>query len=292
MKAHLDCVPCFQRQALRAVRMVTDDSGKQESILREVMAALLDMDWRSSPPDLAHAVYRIIRQSSGEADPYSELKKQYNDLAMEIYSGMKEKVNASPDPLMTAVKLAVAGNVVDFGVHSKFDLKGTIVDIMNKDFRINGFESFKSQLEISEYIVYLGDNTGEIVFDKMLLEYILENFNINRVTFAVKGAPIINDATHEDAVYVGLDKLPGIDFINIDIGEPGTGYDRSSPEFRAVLEGADMVIAKGQGNFESLSEYEWIYFLLMVKCPIVAEHLNVDVGDYVLKGGLEGGKTG
>lgn len=285
MEIHLDCIPCFQRQALEAVRFVTSDPGLQEAVLREVMSELQKTDWRRSAPELAHMVHRVVREKTGEKDPYNTVKKEYNDLALGMYSELKRTVSQSPEQLLTAVRLAIAGNIIDFGVNSNFDLKTTIKECLEKEFGILDFPELAKGLEATDTLVYLVDNTGEIVFDRVLLETILDNYKIKKILLGVKGAPIINDATLEDAIYIGMDALPGIKFFDVGIGDPGTGMERNSKEFLETLKKGDMVISKGQGNYEALSETEGIFFLLMAKCPIIADDLAVEVGDIVLKKG-------
>jgi uncharacterized protein with ATP-grasp and redox domains len=132
----------------------------------------------------------------------------------------------------------------------------------------------------------LADNAGEIVFDKIILETIFRDYDIEETLLAVKGAPIINDATYEDAQYVGITELPGVEFIKVGIGKPKTGMERTSKEFLGILANSDMIISKGQGNYEALSNVKNIFFVLMAKCPVVADDLKVKVGDIILKGGL------
>lgn len=283
MRVHLDCIPCFQRQALQAARFVTADTDIQEVCLRRVLGELGDMDWSSRPPEMAHVVHRIVREECRAADPYRDVKKKYNDIALDLYPKMRQLVEASDDPLLTAVRLAIAGNIIDFGASSEFDLSRTLHDVLWKVLSIDDYEPMVRELERAKTIAYLADNTGEIVLDKLLLEIILERYDVSKVLFMVKGGPIINDATLEDAEYVGIGTLAGVEFVEVGIGVPGTGPERNSGEFLEMLEGVDMVISKGQGNYEALSEREGTFFLLMAKCPVIAADLNVDVGDIVLK---------
>lgn len=283
MKIHLDCIPCFQRQALQAVRFVTNDEIKQEEILRKVISELLKSDWKKTPPEIARIVHKIVKEMTGDTDPYKSVKKKYNDLALKMYTNLKEMVNDSDDPVLKAVKLSIAGNVIDFGAKSDFDLNETILEVINKELKINDFSNLINSLEESKSITYILDNTGEIVFDKLLLETILGRYNIEKISFAVKGAPIINDATQEDAEYVGLNKLPNIEFIHVNIGLPGTGYERWGEEFINKIRKNDLIISKGQGNYEALSNQKNIFFLLMAKCPVIAKDLEVDIGDIILK---------
>ncbi len=284
MRAHLDCIPCFLRQALQAVRFTTMNEEIHEKVLRKVITVLQEIDWKQTPPQIARIVHKIVRDETGELDPYSKVKQEYNDIALELYPSLKEKVKTAKNPLFTAVQLAIAGNIIDFGPKSKFNLTQTISKVLNTPFKINHFSKFVEVLSTTQSLVYLGDNTGEIVFDKLLLETILERYKIERIRFAVKGAPIINDATIEDAKYVGLDKIPGLEFIKIGIGIPGSGLERWDTRFLKILRDSNMVISKGQGNYEALSDQKGIFFLLLAKCPVIARDLGVEVGDIVLKG--------
>lgn len=283
MKLHLDCIPCFQRQALQALRFVTNDVEEQERILRLIIAKLESMDWTTTPPEMAHVVHRFVREECGVEDPYKDIKKSYNDIVLSLYPEIKRSMEDSEEPLLTAVRLAIAGNIIDFGANPEFDLNKTISEVLEKEFAIFDYEELTTILENANTMAYLADNTGEIVFDKILLETILDRYKIEKILFAVKGAPIINDATIDDAEYVGIDKLPGVEFVKVGIGLPGSGIERSSKEFHNILGSADLVISKGQGNYEALSEYCDIFFLLMAKCPVIASDLNVKIGDIILK---------
>ena len=284
MKANLDCIPCFQRQALQAVRFITNDIQVQEQVLRKVITALYDQDWSQTPPQIARIVHKIVKEETKNFDPYSKVKKEYNDRALKLYSSMRNLVEKSENPLLTAIRIAIAGNIIDFGASSSFDLTKTIDSILTKPLKINGFSKLTEVLSKSHNLTYLGDNTGEIVFDKLLIETILNHFEINEIQFAVKGAPIINDATMEDAEYVNLTSIPNIKFIKIGIGIPGTGLGREDKEFLDIIKKSDMIISKGQGNYEALSDQHKIFFLLIAKCPVIARDLGIEIGDIVLKG--------
>jgi len=283
VKLNLDCIPCFQRQALQAVRFISDDEKLQERVLRAVAKKLLESNWDSTPPELAHQVHSIVRRITKEKDPYKRVKRESNDLVLKMYPELKEKVNQSRDPLRTAVRLAIAGNIIDFGVPQKFNLEETIREVLKKGFAIDDYEMLKEKLKDAETLLFFVDNAGEIVLDKLLVETILEQKKFEKIVFVVKGGPIINDATLEDAVYVGLDKLPSSEFLALGNGEAGTGPDRSSQTVKRWIEEHDLVVSKGQGNYEGLSEHNGLFFMLMAKCPIIASDIGVDVGDIILE---------
>jgi len=283
VKLNLDCIPCFQRQALQAVRFISDDEELQERVLREVAKKLLESDWDSTPPELAHKVHSIVRKITKENDPYKGVKRESNDLVLNLYPELKDTVKKSRDPLRTAVRLAIAGNIIDFGVPQQFNLEETIREVLKKKFAIDDYKKLKEKLKGAKTLLFFVDNAGEIGLDKLLVETILEQKKLEKLVFVVKGGPIINDATLEDAVYVGLDKLPNSEFLTIGNGEAGTGPARSSQTVKKWIREYDFVISKGQGNYEGLSEHNGLFFMLMAKCPIIASDIGVNVGDIILE---------
>ena len=283
MKLNLDCIPCFQRQALQAVRFISDDEKLHERVLREVAKKLLESNWDATPPELAHQVHSIVRRITNEKDPYKKVKRESNDSVLKLYPELEEKVNQSRDPLRTAVRLAIAGNIIDFAVLQEFNLEETIREVMKKQFVIDDYEKLKEKLKAAETLLFFVDNAGEIGLDKLLVETFLEQKKFEKIDFVVKGGPIINDATLEDAVYMGLDRLPNSEFLTISNGEVGTGPARSSQTVKKWITEHDLVISKGQGNYEGLSEHNGLFFMLMVKCPIIASDLGVEVGDIILE---------
>jgi len=286
MKVHLDCIPCSQRQALQAARFITDDILLHEGILRKTIDRLWWMKWTATPTEMAYTVHRIIWEVTGAQDPYRYIKKMYNDIALGLYPEMKKMVEKSNDPLLKAVRLAIADNIIAFKVISEFDIEETIIQVFERDFAINDFQKLLKSLERANTLTYLADNAGEIVFDRLLPETILGMYKIDEILFAVKGTPIINDATIEDAEDVGLNKLSGMGFVKIGVEVQGTGMKRNSKEFLNILDSMDVVIAKGHDNYGALSEHCGIFFLLMATCSVIAEELGVDIGDLVLKEGI------
>jgi uncharacterized protein with ATP-grasp and redox domains len=283
MKLNLDCIPCFQRQALQAVRFISDDEKLQERVLREVTKKLLESNWDLTPPELAHEVHSIVRRIANKKDPYKNVKRESNDSVLKLYPELKEKVKESRDPLRTAVRLAIAGNIIDFAVPQKFNLEETIREVLKKRFVIDDYRKLQKKLKDAETLLFFVDNAGEIGLDKLLVETFLETKKLKQIDFVVKGGPIINDATLEDAVYMGLDDLPNSEFLTISNGEAGTGPARSSQTVKKWIEEHDLVVSKGQGNYEGLSEHNGLFFMLMVKCPIIASDLGVEVGDIILE---------
>ncbi len=283
MKTRLDCIFCIQRQALDTVRLVTNDVKEQERILRSVMVNILEMNWNTCPPDIADVMYNIIRKESKENDPYKTVKKECNDIALGIYPELKKIVDRSANPLLTAVRLAIAGNVIDYGVGPNFDINKTISLVLEKKFRIDHFTEFVNNLKESEDLVYLTDNAGEIVFDKILLETIMNEYNFQKIYCGVKVTPFINDTTMQDAVYVGIDKMEGVEIMNIEVDE--NKVDHPSKTFQEIITKSNMIISKGQRNFETLPDNKKIFFMLIAKCPMIANELGAEQGDIILKRG-------
>lgn len=279
MKTSLDCIPCYVRQALDATRMVSSDPLIHERMVREVLRWVSEMDMNQSPPLLAKHIHRRVREISGVTDPFRAAKVRLNRMAMEIAADLRSKVKSAKDPLGMAVRLAIAGNVIDLGAKSNVtaaDVLQSIGQAMAEP--LSGeLEQFRQAVAQARSILYLADNAGEIVFDRLLIEAL----SPERVILAVRGAPVLNDATEADARAVGLHEVCKV----IDNGSdaPGTLLEDCSKAFRQRFADADLILAKGQGNFETLSEApDNIFFLFKVKCPVIAAHIGLPVGANVL----------
>jgi len=280
MRTYIDCIPCFLRQALDSLRIATEDEKLREDVLRRVLRLCAEIDMHSSPPAMAQTIHGLIRRMTGVEDPYLDTKNRWNCLALQMYPELKERVNSSAKPLETAVRLAIAGNIIDFGVNSHLSqqqVERAIAESLEAPLDLKALEDFEAAVAEAGEILYLGDNAGEIVFDRLLLEELTKE----KITFVVKARPIINDATIEDARITGLTDIVSI----IDNGSaaPGTILEDCSPQFRRRFDEANLIIAKGQGNYETLSDVEKdIFFVLKAKCGVAARHLGCDVGDLVL----------
>ena len=277
MKTYLDCYPCFLRQALSAARRAGASENQQHNILLNTMKELSAFTSDSTPPQLAYRIHQQVQQLTNNIDPYRDDKEQATQQALVLYPGLKKKVSEASDPLEMAVRIAIAGNIIDLGVAENYDLDATLQRVLTQAFAINDLVSLRSALARSNTILYLADNAGETVFDRVLIETLELP-----VTYVVKAGPIINDATHEDAVAAGIDQVAKV----IDNGSnaPGTLFDQCSDLFRKRFAQADLIIAKGQANYESLSDSSApIFFLLQAKCSVIARDLGVAEGGTVLK---------
>lgn len=268
MKTSLDCIPCFYKQALYTARLCSKDRDFHSSVLAQISCLLNNLDLSISPPENSVAVYQEIARLTKVSDPFRPLKRMSNDTALELRPHIIGRIDQAEDPLLAAIKFAIAGNIIDYGSHQEFDIDKTLQNCLLERLAINDYEQFCHDLAKANNILYLADNCGEIVFDGILIEKLNKT-----ITLAVKERPIINDALFEDAIYCGLDNLSTV--ISNGTGCPGTPIDNCSKDFKEIFHAADLIISKGQGNFETLSEIEKpIYFLLQVKCPIVGKHIE------------------
>jgi damage-control phosphatase, subfamily I len=279
MKTAHDCIPCLIRQTLNAVRLATSDENIHISVLRKALKAVSIMDLDLCPPLMGQHIHRLIREQTGSPDPYKSVKDMCNRYALALFPELEAMIRVSERPFESAVRLAIAGNIIDFGANIAVDqtvIRDTIAASVSEPL-IGDVNALEEAVRSAEKILYLGDNTGEIVFDRLLVA----RLPAGRVTFVVRGGPIINDAPMEDAAASGMTELVPV----IDNGSdaPGTILEQCSTTFKDVFEAADLIIAKGQGNYETLSgSRKRIFFLLKAKCPVIAEHIGCRVGDSVI----------
>ncbi|AQT68513.1 hypothetical protein STSP2_01678 [Anaerohalosphaera lusitana] len=281
MKTYLDCVPCFVRQAIDGCRLFTDDQEIHEKAVREVLRMASEMDLDQNPPAMGKEIHRLLRELTGIRDPYEDIKKHFNELAMSWYPKLKKRVENADDPLEMAVRLAIAGNIIDFGVQASIEndmVESTVEECVTGEFDHHLVEELAAAYADADSVLYLGDNAGEIVFDRILIEQL----GPEKITFAVRGGPIINDITMVDAEYAGLTGI--VEVIDNGDNAPGTILQSCSESFRDHFNRADMVIAKGQGNYETLSEVDKdVFFVLKAKCPMIAHHLGCEVGRMIFQ---------
>jgi len=279
MKTYLDCIPCILRQSIEAARMVSNNPIVHEKIMRNTLQRAGEMDLNQSPPAMAQRLHRYLREMTGVDDPYRQAKDELNQLALELVRPFCARVKADSDPLQMAVRLAIAGNIMDMGVIGNLteaEVRQTMDQALHAPF-FGELDKFRQAVADSKSILYLADNAGEIAFDRLLIEQLLPK----PITLVVRGAPIINDVTLIDAQTVGLDQM--VEVIDNGSDAPGTILSDCSPEFRRRFAEADLIISKGQGNLETLSsEAGNIFFLFKVKCPMVANLVGQPVGMQML----------
>jgi len=289
MKTYLDCIPCFFRQALETARIAGAGEKKQKRILIEIARLLSEFDLHLSPPEMGRVVYGLVQKITKNSDPYIKIKEKSNRLALNMYRKLKRKVSRSQDRLLLAVELAIAGNIIDYGVKNSLNVDVELARILNEEKKVLKKEKktifdyikFKKALQKSKTILYLADNAGEVVFDRILIEEIKKLDPNKQVFYAVKDKPIINDALAADAVFCGIDRIASV--ISSGSDAPGTVLSLCSQDFLKVYRKADMIISKGQGNFEALSRTKRpVFFLFMAKCPVIARDVGCRVGDVIL----------
>ena len=276
MRTNLDCAPCFVRQALDAARMTTNDESVHEEVVRRVTREVSEMDMSLSPPAMGQKIYRLLRELTGESDPYRAAKERTNRLALALYPEVRDQVRSASDPLEMAVRMAIAGNIIDFGIDARLrDAKIRHTMDRAATAPLHGdLGEFVHEAAAADSILYLADNAGEIVFDRILIE----TLGVHRVTLVVRGRPVLNDALRADADAVGLTGL--VEVIDNGSDAPGTMLDDCTESFRE----ADMVIAKGQGSYETLSEAPRpVWFVLMAKCEVIARHIGCEPESFVLQ---------
>jgi uncharacterized protein with ATP-grasp and redox domains len=277
VKTQLECFPCFLSQALNTAKRVTTKKEKIHNIMKQVCLFLPTMPLDVTPSEFGREVYRIVSAVTGIEDPFQEIKKLHTQQALKLYPRLKELIQSSEDPLLTAIRISIAGNVIDFGTTAKFDMEKDLAVILKMDFAVDHYLAFCKTLKKAEKILFIGDNAGETVFDCLLIEELGKP-----VTYAVRERPIINDAIFEDAVEAGIDKVAEI--LSSGCDAPGCILSLCSAEFLDLYHSSDLIISKGQGNYEGLSdEIRPIFFLLKAKCPVVASDINVPLGSILLK---------
>lgn len=283
MKISYECGPCFLRQAKEAMDLSTDDEKLKMELMEDIFKFLSNnfkMDTNSN--GTGSAMHKMIIEKTGCRDPYHKEKIEGNEIALKYLPEVK-RILEEDDSLENHVKIAIIGNILDFGAFTlDDDIESVIKDSLKKDLTVKDIEEFEDSLKNNDKVLYLVDNTGEIVFDKLLLSKIKE-YGLD-ITIAVKSVPILNDACMKEALDAGLDEFGEI----VEIGCGTVGYVDSeiSDEFRQIFDSHKFIISKGMGNYEGLSEIDLsdkeIYFLLCAKCNTIAKHIGVNLHDMLL----------
>lgn len=283
MKISRECIHCLARQAVEIAEEAASDAAMKEEIIRRSLKELAEMDFNETAPEIAFRMHRHAKNITGIEDPYVRLKQQYNNIAQDIYDRIIEEkwLEKAGDSFDMACRLAIAGNIIDFSVGLKLehsDIVKSVEDSIRQDIFGTGTAALREAVGKAKHIMYIADNSGEIIFDKFLLD----NLPKDRVTYVVKGGPIVNDATMEDAISTGVADMVKV----IDNGHSaqGTIVRDCSDAFRSELAKADLIISKGQANFETLSDIrdKNIFYLLRAKCSSVASTIGCRQMDYVL----------
>ena len=280
MKTFLDCIPCLMKQALQTVRQVTENEKVWEEVLRSALFLASKMDYTKPPAMIGREIHSEIRKLTSDRDPYAKIKEKANQVALKLKPRLREEIKKSEDPFDLAIRYAIAGNILDFALYSGWDderFLNSLNTAHKKQLDRQQLEMLRKKVNQSDKILYIADNAGETVFDSLLIEQL----HPKEIIYAVKGYPIINDALMEDALIAGIDKYATI--IDNGTDAAGTILSLCSRYFMQVFDNADIVIAKGQANFETLNDsYREVYFLTQIKCSIIARDLKGNVGDWVI----------
>jgi len=279
MRTYLDCYPCFLGQALEASRMAGADEEQQRVVVHSVLDMLQRVEPSSKPPEMGRAVHRLVRAETGNVDPYRAMKERSTAEALDLLPWMRNVAEGSSDRLETAVRLSIAGNIIDAIPGRQVNLREEVERVLKRPLAVNDVDALRAALDDADWVLFLADNAGETVCDRPLLDLIEAP-----VTYAVKGSPILNDATMEDALAAGVDEEAEV--VSNGSDAPGTLLQTCSKSFRETFQEAPLIIAKGQANYECLSGAEpRVFFLFQAKCPVVAKDVGVPQGRSILQQG-------
>lgn len=284
MKTFHECLPCFVKQALSSLKRSGASEDQTREAMRAVFRELAALDYRQAPPVTAAAVYRAIREAMVDPDPYARVKARYNDFALALLPRIRKRLETAADPFLAKVKISIAANIIDFGKNAHIteqEVQASFDGALDMPVDDAAVARLRGAIERAGSILYLCDNAGEIVFDRLLIEEMPRE----KITAVVRGAPVINDATMEDAEEVGLTGL--VTVIPNGDDAPGTVLGDCSAELRRAFAGSDLIVAKGQGNFETLCGLTdpRLFFLLQVKCPVIARDTGLPLGAFVVADG-------
>lgn len=283
MKVYYECAPCFLRQAKEALDIATDNQSLKMEIMEELVGVVCSDFHKGAVSNVVGTkIHRIIKDRTGNEDPYLSEKKKGNEIALKFLPKIREILNEK-NGLETYIKAAITGNIIDFGALGvDFDIENGIIESMEKELALNQISELEDALQSAKNVLYLADNSGEIVFDKLLIEK-LKDYDVD-VTVALKEKPILNDAGIEDALQIGLDEVAKL--VSTGTDSIGILYADISEEFKEIFKEADLVISKGLGNYEGLTEMELgdkpVFCLFKAKCSPIAKSAGVKLGDNVV----------
>lgn len=255
--------------------------AQQSDIVLGIMARLAQITPGTTPPEMGIEIHRLIREITGNPDPYQQVKREATNKALRMLPKLQAVLDESQNKLETAMLLSIAGNIIDFGLNQTYDLWEEVERVLIQDLAINDIDLLIDRIERVDSVLLLGDNAGETVFDRLLIETLAKP-----VTYVVRGGPVINDATIEDAHAAGIDQVA--DVMDSGLQAPGTILAFSSQAFQKKFSQAELILSKGMGNYETLSAVTAsIFFLLQVKCPVIGRNINAPVGSTVVKRGQD-----
>lgn len=277
------CITCIINQSAKVAGAIDADEKLTQKLTSTVESLSKDFSFKQNPPEIASYVYEKMAKIANKKDLYDEVKALSTQKALSFVAILKEKLFSSNNKLLTATKIAVAGNVIDLAAAVEFSLEEELEKIFYTDFAHNDINLFKVELEGAKKVVVLGDNVGEHIFDYMFIETLQELYPSIEFTYMVRGNPIINDVTMKEAQECGFDTLCNL--VDSGVNTPGFAYSRANRKAQELFDKADLIISKGMGNYECLTPQKRgnICFLLKVKCGVVGASLKKEVGDIICK---------
>ena len=284
MLLEADCVPCILRMSVAALRQLPLDENTIRELTTEILEipALRGLDWNTTSAGVIEDIWRKIVKETGSSDPFRLANSNQNKKMLDLYPVLKQMVNEAVDPLYLAVKLAILGNSLDLMVTDPaVTFEDSIKNRVDALLALENYSAFEQQLKVSKRLVYFGDNAGEIVFDKLLIETIKELHSVE-IVFVVRSVPTLNDATLTEARSIGIDNIARLIENGIDGPLPGTLLSRCSSQVKQSVKRSDLIISKGGGNFDTLDEERKhlnknISFLLLSKCEPYYRHFGVQI---------------
>lgn len=277
------CVECIINQSKRVADAIHADEQLRDKIIKAVEKMAPGFSFEQSPPEVAVSVYEKMARIAGKEDLYDEVKSISTQKAQAFIPYLEKEIANSCEPLLTATKVSIAGNVIDLAAEYTFDLKEELDKIFHTDFAVNDFKRLEASLAQSSTLLYVADNAGEHIFDKIYIQTILSLYPKLELYYMTRGNAIINDVTYEEAQVAGFESLCHL--VNSGVDTPGFVYNRANKASQELFDSADMIITKGMGNYECLSDVKRanLFFLLKVKCNVVARSLEKSVGDIICK---------
>ncbi len=277
-----ECLVCIYNQALKTSKLIGCDKENIKEILNDTNNIFTKYDFNVTPPFVVKDVYHNISKKTDTKDPLESIKEKSTKEALKYVDFIWNKIKNSDDELLSAIRASIAGNVIDFGAKVQFDLKETIEEIFEKKFGVFDYEELKKDLNSARNIMLVGDNAGEHVFDKILLQVLKNKYPNKEFVYVVRGKPVINDVTLKEAKEIGINEI--CEIVDSGVDTPGLDIKRANESFLKRFYETDLILAKGMGNYETLygNNLQNSYFLFKIKCDVIAKSLEKEVGDIAL----------
>ncbi len=282
MNITTDCITCLLNQSIRVAKNLNLNKNETDTLTKIAQESISKYS-NVTPVVVASDLYPKMSRFTGKSDIYKNLKAKSTKEALNLLTEVKTILESLEDKIKGAIKASVAGNVIDFATPNQFDLSKEFKTVFQTPFAIDNQDEFLDKLKRSKKFMIIGDNVGEHVFDKLLLQEINRIYPNIKLYYATRGVPIINDVTIKEAKEIGLDDIATL--IDSGVDTPGLDYSRVNSNFMKIYNSMDLILAKGMGNYEALDEVNdsRIYHLLKVKCNVVASNIGAKLGDLIFR---------